>query len=165
MIDVASGKRRVLLSGPEFDFSGPRVSPDGRFIACLRERHATESRPGDITLVLLDAGADAADAPQPGRDLLAGWDRWPGELAWAHDSSVLFLTADDGGRAASVRAISVQHDQGLLDGSFGGGVPFTLADDEPPVGRDQRAGEVELGPGQQHASLAAGHVDHDQFAM
>ena len=44
MIDVASGKRRVLLSGPEFDFSDPRVSPDGRFIACLRERHATESR-------------------------------------------------------------------------------------------------------------------------
>src|SRR5690242_18795019 len=63
MIDVASGKRRVLLSAPDFDFSGPRISPDGRFIACLRERHATESRPVDITLVLLDAGADAADAP------------------------------------------------------------------------------------------------------
>src|SRR5690242_3185645 len=41
VIDVASGKRRVLLSAHEFDFSGPRVSPDGRFIACLRERHAT----------------------------------------------------------------------------------------------------------------------------
>jgi dipeptidyl aminopeptidase/acylaminoacyl peptidase len=103
MIDVASGKRRVLLSVPEFDFSGPRVSPDGRFIACLRERHATESRPGDLTLVLLDAGAEAADAPGPGRDLLAGWDRWPHELAWAHDSGALYLTADDGGRCPVFR--------------------------------------------------------------
>jgi dipeptidyl aminopeptidase/acylaminoacyl peptidase len=103
MIDVASGKRRVLLSAPDFDFSGPRISPDGRFIACLRERHATESRPVDITLVLLDAGADAADAPGPGRDLLAGWDRWPHELAWAHDSSALYLTADDGGRCPVFR--------------------------------------------------------------
>src|SRR6201986_913221 len=48
MIDVASGKRRVLLSVPGFDFSGPRVSPDGRFIACLRARPAPESRPGGV---------------------------------------------------------------------------------------------------------------------
>ena len=103
MIDVASGKRRVLLSVPEFDFSGPRVSPDGRYIACLRERHATGSAPVDITLVLLDAGADAADASGPGLDLLAGWDRWPNELAWAHDSSALYVTADDGGRCPVFR--------------------------------------------------------------
>jgi len=103
MIDVASGKRRVVLSVPEFDFSAPRVSPDGRFIACLRERHATESRPVDVTAVLLDAGADAADGPDSGRDLLAGWDRWPHELAWAHDSSALYLTADDGGRGPVFR--------------------------------------------------------------
>ena len=49
MIDVASGKRRVLLSGAEFDFSGPRVSPDGRFIVCQRERHATAEQPVDET--------------------------------------------------------------------------------------------------------------------
>ena len=54
-------------------------------------------------MVLLDAGADAADAPGPGRDLLAGWDRWPHELAWAHDSSALYLTADDGGRCPVFR--------------------------------------------------------------
>ncbi len=42
---------------------------------------------------------------------------------------------------------------------------FAQADDEPPVGRDPRAGEVELGHAEQHPPLAAGHVDHDQFAM
>ncbi len=84
----------------EYDFENPRVSPDGRSIACLRERHATSRRPVDLTVVLLDAGADASG---PGRDLLAGWDRWPNELAWAPDSSALYLTADDGGRCPVFR--------------------------------------------------------------
>ena len=66
MIDVASGKRRVLLSVPEFDFSSPRVSPNGRFIVCQRERHATAERPIDITLVVLDAGGPDAGGPDTG---------------------------------------------------------------------------------------------------
>ena len=107
MIDVASGKRRVLLSAPEFDFSSPRVSPDGRFIVCQRERHATAERPVDVTLVVLDAGGSDAGgsdaggwdaAGQPGRDLLPGYDRWPSEPAWSHDSRALYFAADDGGR-------------------------------------------------------------------
>ena len=112
MIDVASGKRRVLLSAPEFDFSSPRVSPDGRFIVCQRERHATAERPVDVTLVVLDAGdSDAGGsvtggsvtggwdaAGEAGRDLLPGYDRWPAEPAWSHDSRALYFAADDGGR-------------------------------------------------------------------
>ena len=81
MIDVASGKRRVLLSGPEFDFSDPRVSPDGRFIACLRERHATESRLEEVTAT--------ADDGQPVRSWLvlpetAAADRQAPLLLWVH---------------------------------------------------------------------------------
>ena len=102
MIDVASGKRRVLLSAPEFDFSSPRVSPDGRFIVCQRERHATAERPVDVTLVVLDAGdsdAGGSDAAgEAGRDLLPGYDRWPADPAWSHDSRALYFAADDGGR-------------------------------------------------------------------
>ncbi len=117
MIDVASGKRRVLLSAPEFDFSGPRVSPDGRFIVCQRERHTTAERPVDLTLVVLDAGdsdagnSDAGNsdaggsvtggwdaAGEAGRELLPGYDRWPAEAAWSHDSRALYFAADDGGR-------------------------------------------------------------------
>ena len=96
LIEVASGKHRVLLSVPEFDFGSPRVSPDGRFIACLREQHGTAERPADETVVLLDVG-DAGDSGA-GRDLLPGFDRWPADLAWSHESRALYFAADDGGR-------------------------------------------------------------------
>jgi dipeptidyl aminopeptidase/acylaminoacyl peptidase len=97
LIDVASGKRRVLLSVPECDFSGPRISPDGRFIACTRETHGTADRPIDITLIVLgvDGSAEPGDS---GRDLVPGMDRWPEEPAWSHDSRSLYFAADDGGR-------------------------------------------------------------------
>ncbi len=100
LVDVASGKRRVLMSDPEFDFSSPRVSPDGRFIACLRDRHGTADRPADRTLVLLEADGAPGDL---GRDLLPGLDRWPQEAAWSPDSAALYFAADDGGRAPVFR--------------------------------------------------------------
>jgi dipeptidyl aminopeptidase/acylaminoacyl peptidase len=97
MIDVATGKRRVLLSAPEYDFSGPRVSPDGRFIVCQRETQTTPERPLDLTLVVLGVnGADAAG--EAGRDLLPALDKWPTEPAWSPDSQTVFFAADDGGR-------------------------------------------------------------------
>src|SRR6266581_3968357 len=84
LIDVASGKRRVLLSVPEFDFYSPRVSPDGRFIVCQRERHSTAEdggrRPvfrvdtdtGEVTRVTADDGAYTDLNPGPdGRYLYA----------------------------------------------------------------------------------------------
>ncbi len=108
MIDVATGKRRVLLSRPEFDFESPCVSPDGRFIACLRETRTTAERPMDVTLVVLArTGEDGywrlgywrpGAAGESGRDLLPGLDRWPQEPAWSHDSGSLYFAADDGGR-------------------------------------------------------------------
>ncbi len=97
MIDVATGKRRVLLSVPEFDFESPRVSPDGRFIACLRETHGTAERPIDQTLVMLDVDGSGTSG-ESGRDLLPGLDRWPQDAAWAPDSRALYFAADEGGR-------------------------------------------------------------------
>jgi dipeptidyl aminopeptidase/acylaminoacyl peptidase len=97
MIDVATGKRRVLLSAPEYSFSGPRVSPDGRFIACSRETQSTPERPPDLTLVLLGVNGAGA-AGEVGRDLLPGLDQWPAEPAWAPDSRAVYFAADDGGR-------------------------------------------------------------------
>ena len=65
-----------------------------------------------MTLVVLDAGGSDAGgsdaggsdtgswdaAGEAGRDLLPGYDRWPTEPAWSHDSRALYFAADDGGR-------------------------------------------------------------------
>jgi len=96
-IDVATGKRRVLLSVPEYSFEGPRVSPDGRLIACQRERQQTAAEPMDVTLAVLENNGPGA-ADESGRDLLPGLDRWPVEPAWSHDSRAIYFVADDTGR-------------------------------------------------------------------
>jgi dipeptidyl aminopeptidase/acylaminoacyl peptidase len=99
LIDVASGKRRVLLSDPEYNFDRPVVSPDGRHLVCQRETQITAERPVDITLVALDVnGLDVNGPDAVGRDLLPGLDRWPEEPVWAPDSRVLYFAADDAGR-------------------------------------------------------------------
>jgi dipeptidyl aminopeptidase/acylaminoacyl peptidase len=96
-IDVATGKRRVLLSAPEYNFEGPRVSPDGRLIVCQREQHQTAADPMDVTLVVLEDDGPGASG-ESGRDLLPGLDRWPVEPAWSPDSLAVFFVADDAGR-------------------------------------------------------------------
>ena len=97
MIDVGTGKRRVLLSAPEYNFEAPRVSPDGRFIVCQRETQITPERPPDLTLVVLGVNGAGPDG-EAGRDLLPGLDRWPVEPAWSPDSRTVYFAADEGGR-------------------------------------------------------------------
>jgi dipeptidyl aminopeptidase/acylaminoacyl peptidase len=98
VITVATGQRRTLLAAPGHDFTGPRVSPDGRLVAAVRDTHDTYDEPGDVTLVVvpLDAAAGSGDAAP--RDLLAGLDRRPLETAWAANSGSVYFTADDHGR-------------------------------------------------------------------
>ncbi len=97
LIDVASGKRQVLLSVPEYNFQSPRVSPDGRLVVCLRERQSTPELPPDTTLVVLGLDGTGGSG-EAGRDLLPGLDRWPAEAAWSPDSRAVYFTADDSGR-------------------------------------------------------------------
>jgi dipeptidyl aminopeptidase/acylaminoacyl peptidase len=126
VIDAATGARRTLLTSAEADFSQPRVSPDGRLVAAIRTERDTYDRPGDATLVLAGLGGG-----QP-RDLLAGFDRIPAEVAWAHDSGSVYFTADDQGRRPVFRA-------DLADGGVTGITADDGAYDSLSLSRDGRS--------------------------
>jgi dipeptidyl aminopeptidase/acylaminoacyl peptidase len=158
-IDVATGKRRVLLSAPEFNFSSPRVSPDGRLVVCLRETRGTAERPLDLTLVLLATdGADAAG--EPGRDLLPDLDRWPHEPTWSADAREVYFTADDDGRrpvfrveVATGAVTRVTGDDGAYsdlsvspDGRYLYALRATVASPPTPVRIDLSAQAGQAGP-------------------
>ncbi|MGE5136855.1 MAG: prolyl oligopeptidase family serine peptidase [Gemmatimonadota bacterium] len=97
-IDTASGARRTLLGAPMTDFTGPRISPDGRQVLCFRSDHETYDVPGDQTLVLVPLEGDAKPT-----DLLPDLDRWPNGAVWARDSQSVYFTADDNGRCPVFR--------------------------------------------------------------
>jgi dipeptidyl aminopeptidase/acylaminoacyl peptidase len=93
LVELSSGARRVLLTDPDNDYGSPAFSPDGRFVACVRETHLTENEPSDSTLVVVPVGE-----PEQARDLAADLDRWPANPVWAPSGRTVFFTADDGGR-------------------------------------------------------------------
>jgi len=89
---------RVLSDDPGHTVAGPvAVSPDGRWVACVRERRTSATRPPErrCVVVPLDGGAP--------RDVAPGWDRWAAALAWTPDSAALVVAADDHGRAPLFR--------------------------------------------------------------
>ena len=101
VIDAATGERRALLAVPDCDFEDPRISPDGRLVACRRATHDSYDAPGDITLVVTALNGSTRGVST---DLLAGFDRRPLELAWAPDSQAVYFTADDQGKRPVFRA-------------------------------------------------------------
>jgi dipeptidyl aminopeptidase/acylaminoacyl peptidase len=99
MIDIATGQRRVLLSDPEADYSGPAFAPDGKSLVAARYRHATADKAADVRLVHLDLGAGGAE-----RDLLPGFDRRPADPRWDPEGRFIYFVADDQGRRPVYRA-------------------------------------------------------------
>ncbi|WP_308259380.1 prolyl oligopeptidase family serine peptidase [Pseudonocardia sp. H11422] len=96
-IDVALGERRTLADDPDFEFSGARISPDGRTAAVIRERRSAPTEAPRIDLVLVPlAGGET-------RELAPGWDRWPAAMRWTPDGSALIVVADDNGRSPLFR--------------------------------------------------------------
>ncbi|MDT7579982.1 MAG: hypothetical protein QOK35_1246 [Pseudonocardiales bacterium] len=89
---------RVLLDDPGHTVGGPvSVSPDGRWVACLRESRTTATRPPERRCVVVPVAGGAA------RDVAPGWDRWVSAVAWTPDASALVVAADDHGRAPLFR--------------------------------------------------------------
>jgi len=91
-VDVASGAVRDLskLAGEE---DGPRVSPDGKWIAFVATPDASTSRhtydPNTVMVMAADGGA--------ARALTAALDRDAFDLTWSRDSKTLLFTVESGG--------------------------------------------------------------------
>ena len=92
LLDAATGDRRTLVADDEHHFSAPHVSPDGRYVACVRGTVTRSDRPDELTLWLVDLATGES------RDLLPGDEHWPAEIAWSPDSAHVYFTADATGR-------------------------------------------------------------------
>jgi dipeptidyl aminopeptidase/acylaminoacyl peptidase len=93
LIDLATGKRTVLLSDPVLDYGSPAFSPDGLQLACVRSTKPTPEEPYDHTLLLVNT--DGSGEP---RDLTDELDRWPSSPVWDPAGRWVYFTADDAGR-------------------------------------------------------------------
>ncbi|WP_206305517.1 S9 family peptidase [Actinacidiphila soli] len=102
--DAATGKQLRVLEAPDAEFAAPAFTPDGRHLVCVRDRRITWDEPGDVTLWL----ADATDDQDLGRDLLPGFDQWPGgpvvsPVPGEDGTPVVWFTADEAGHAPVFR--------------------------------------------------------------
>ncbi|GAA2720844.1 peptidase S9 [Cellulomonas aerilata] len=96
-VDVASGERRTLVDDPHADASSPVISPDGAWVAFVRETISTPQAAPRVTLALVPLGGG------DWRELAADWDRWPHGAQWLPDSSAVLVVADDDGRSPVFR--------------------------------------------------------------
>lgn len=92
-IDTATGDRRVLVDDPDADAAGPRISPDGAWVAYGTESISSPTDAPVIRLALVPTDGSAAPVV-----LADDWDRWPGRPTWLPDGSGLLVEADDDGR-------------------------------------------------------------------
>ena len=93
-IDRETKAQRVLAAGDAWH-DGVRVSPDGRWAVAVRSRNGDPDNAADARVWLVEI------ATGEGRPLSDGLDAvWPHELAWAPDSSAVFVAADRLGNVA-----------------------------------------------------------------
>lgn len=93
-IDATTGERYVLVDDPAADVVAPQVSPDGRWVAYLRETRPTPHDAPEVTLAVVALARHSTP-----RTLTSQWDRWPDAARWLPDGSGLLVTADEDGRA------------------------------------------------------------------
>jgi dipeptidyl aminopeptidase/acylaminoacyl peptidase len=90
-LDTATGERRVLADDRYVRYGSPRVSHDGRYVACLRMAEPTfnEAPSPGVWVVDLASGT--------GRPVGAAADLWPDSVEWSHDDAALYVTSDHQG--------------------------------------------------------------------
>ncbi|GII54492.1 peptidase S9 [Planotetraspora thailandica] len=113
--DVAAGaaSRRTLAASDGHDFGGPvTVSPDGRYVACSRERLGDQELSTALELWVVDL--------ETGEGRALGGELFPSAIAWAQSSDALYIAADHQGRRPVFR-VSLDGDVARLttdDGAY-----------------------------------------------
>ena len=95
-IDVKTGRTEPVAVDPEWDFSAPRYSPDGRYLAFIASHQGRKhTMPGHLALLRRPSKRSA-----PGWQVLsAEWDRSVnGPLRWGEDGDAIYFGAEDRGR-------------------------------------------------------------------
>ena len=92
LVAIDRAGRRVLSGGERYEHDAPAVSPDGHWVAAIRSERGTPERAERVGMVLVPlAGGEV-------RDLLPGFDLWPGAPVWSPDSTAVLFAADERGR-------------------------------------------------------------------
>ncbi|GII27451.1 alpha/beta hydrolase family protein [Planotetraspora mira] len=90
-IDIATGARRTLATSEGHEFGGPvAVSPDGRHVACTRERLGDRELSTSLDLWVVDL--------ETGEGRALGGELFPTAVAWAPSSDAIYIVADHLGR-------------------------------------------------------------------
>ncbi|TDV42259.1 prolyl oligopeptidase family serine peptidase [Actinophytocola oryzae] len=92
-VDVATGERRVLADDVAYDYTEPRVSPDGTAVAVVVWERPVPERVGDSWLAVVSL-ADGTVTP-----VARAWDRWPTSPRWTPAGDALVCVANDHGHA------------------------------------------------------------------
>ena len=95
-VDTTTLEQRVLTAG-DAHYDQAAVSPDGRWVACVRADLGEPSRAEAHTLWLIDLASGAGRDPLPKADL------WPDAPVWSADGAALFFVADREGHQAAFR--------------------------------------------------------------
>ena len=89
VFDLATGAARALTDEKN-SYTAPKLSPDGRTVACLFHRHEPNKQ-GRTVLALVDVATGAV------RHAAESLDVWPMAPTWSADGARVYFTADERG--------------------------------------------------------------------
>ena len=132
--DLATGSVR-RISGGDYDYESPAVSPDGRWIAFVSNRSTDkdENRNSDVFLIPADSGALVQVSREQGTADHPAWSPDGHSLAWLEQTTrnnygghaYLWTAGIRGSEVTPARNLTLGMDRSVTEGSYeDGGAPY-----------------------------------------